>query len=61
MTVTSGASATLEEDRLAVDDEPAAGIGRALRNLAPKLCLLGERFVGNHKKYSFLTPDWPAP
>jgi hypothetical protein len=35
MTVTSGASATLEEDRLAVDDEPAAGTGRALRNLAP--------------------------
>ena len=40
---------------------PAAGIGRALRNLAPKSRSIGKRYTGNHRKYRFLTPDRSAP
>ena len=32
---------------------PAARMGRALRNLAPKLCSIGECYVGNHSKNRF--------
>ena len=31
--------------------EPAAGIGLALRNLSPKSHSIGERYIGNHRKY----------
>ena len=41
--------------------EPAAGIGLALRNPAPKSRSMGKRYIGNHRKYPFLTPDWLAP
>ena len=39
----------------------AAGIGLALRNLAPKSRSIGERYLGNHRKYRCLAPNWPAP
>ena len=44
-----------------VDDEPAAGIGLALRNLALKSPPIGECYIVNHRKYQPLARDWPAP
>jgi hypothetical protein len=44
-----------------VDDEPAAGIGLALRNLALKSPPIGECYIVNHRKYQSLARDWPAP
>jgi hypothetical protein len=40
---------------------PAAGTGLALRNLAPKSSSIGERSIGNHRKYRCLAQNWPAP
>jgi hypothetical protein len=30
-------------------------------NLDPKPRQTRKRCIGNHRKYPFLTPDWPAP
>jgi hypothetical protein len=40
---------------------PAAGIGLALSNLAPKTRSIRERYIGNHRKCRSLARDWPAP
>jgi hypothetical protein len=41
--------------------ESTAGIGLALRNLAPKSPSIRECYIGNHRKCRFLAPGWPAP
>jgi hypothetical protein len=43
------------------DEEPAAAIGLALINLTPKSRSIGERYIGNHRKYRSLARNWPAP
>jgi hypothetical protein len=39
----------------------ARRIGPALRYLAPKSRSIGERYIGNLRKYRSLARDWPAP
>ena len=43
------------------DDGAGGAMGRAPRNLAPKSRYIGKRYIGNHRNYPFLTPDWSAP
>jgi hypothetical protein len=61
----SPAPAVGARPRIADDERdlvgPAAATGRALKNLAPKSRAIGKCYLGNHREYRFLTPDWPAP
>jgi hypothetical protein len=47
--------------KLRDDGSSAIGIGLALRNLAKNWRSIGERYIGDHRKYRPVAPNRPAP